>query len=75
MTRNLNRSILVAALACAIFPMSARAESQAHVASSTSRPNIIFILLDDHNLIAAPGAQAPLKGLKAELQRLLKDSR
>ena len=26
------------------------------------------------NVIAAPGAQAPLKDLKAELQRLLKDS-
>jgi hypothetical protein len=27
-----------------------------------------------NNLIAAPGAQAPLKDLKAELQRLLKES-
>jgi hypothetical protein len=27
-----------------------------------------------HNLIAAPGARAPVQDLKAELQRLLMDS-
>ena len=47
MTRNFSRGILVAALACAILPSSARAESQPHAASSPSRPNIIFILMDD----------------------------
>lgn len=47
MSHNFNRRLLVAALACAILPLSARAQSQAHVASPQSRPNIIFILMDD----------------------------
>ena len=47
MRRNFSRGILVAALACGILPSSARVESQPHAASSPSRPNIIFILLDD----------------------------
>src|SRR5262245_55693207 len=38
---------LLLALVCAILPVSAHAEAQAHPASSPSRPNIIFILMDD----------------------------
>jgi hypothetical protein len=85
MARHFNRSILVRHFRQGIpagrvhgLPGGAYRPLEVHPLCRSRRHGELYDLrtaaFEMNNLIAAPGAQAPLKDLKAELQRLLKES-